>query len=117
LSFGFGWEKSNETDQKVIQTGELHELNDTIMDMANGEQRNMQVIKVPLKNDDGEVIQVLSVTNDITDAKTAEKLLEKQKDYLRTIIDLNPNLIFAKNKNREFTLVNKALADRIYTGE
>ena len=40
-----------------------------------------------------------------------EKALQEQKDYLRTIIDFNPNLIFAKNKNHEFILVNKALAD------
>lgn len=37
--------------------------------------------------------------------------LEKQRSYLRKIIDLNPNFIFAKNRKGEFTLVNEALAN------
>jgi PAS domain S-box-containing protein len=36
--------------------------------------------------------------------------LEQQRRYLRKIIDLNPNFIFAKNRKGEFTLVNDALA-------
>ena len=36
--------------------------------------------------------------------------LEEQRKYLRKIIDLNPNFIFAKNRKGEFTLVNEALA-------
>jgi len=36
--------------------------------------------------------------------------LEEQRGYLRKIIDLNPNFIFAKNRKGEFTLVNEALA-------
>jgi PAS domain S-box-containing protein len=36
--------------------------------------------------------------------------LESQKKYLRKIIDLNPNFIFAKNRKGEFTLVNEAVA-------
>lgn len=36
--------------------------------------------------------------------------LEQQRSYLRKIIDLNPNFIFAKNRAGEFTLVNEALA-------
>jgi PAS domain S-box-containing protein len=35
---------------------------------------------------------------------------EEQRRYLRQVIDLNPNFIFAKNRKGEFTLVNEALA-------
>ena len=38
------------------------------------------------------------------------KLLESQKKYLRKIIDLNPNFIFAKNRKGEFILANEAVA-------
>jgi PAS domain S-box-containing protein len=36
--------------------------------------------------------------------------LEGQRRYLRKIIDLNPNFIFAKNRKGEFTMVNEAVA-------
>jgi len=44
----------------------------------------------------------------ITDEYIAK--LEEQRRYLRKVIDLNPNFIFAKNRKGEFTLVNEALA-------
>ncbi|MBI3834108.1 MAG: PAS domain S-box protein [Planctomycetes bacterium] len=34
-----------------------------------------------------------------------------QADFLRQILDINPNLIFAKDREGRFTLVNQALAD------
>lgn len=36
--------------------------------------------------------------------------LDSQRKYLRKVIDLNPNLIFAKNRRGEFTLANNAVA-------
>ena len=44
----------------------------------------------------------------VTDEYIAK--LEEQKRYLRKIIDLNPNFIFAKNRKGEFTLANEAVA-------
>ena len=39
------------------------------------------------------------------------KSLRKQKRFLRQVIDLNPNFIFAKDREGKFTLVNQAVAD------
>jgi PAS domain S-box-containing protein len=41
----------------------------------------------------------------------AEIELERQRAFLRQVIDLNPNLIFAKDRHGRFTLVNKAMAE------
>ncbi|MEK6674056.1 MAG: ATP-binding protein [Planctomycetota bacterium] len=37
--------------------------------------------------------------------------LRQQREFLRQILDINPHLIFAKDRAGRFTLVNKALAD------
>ena len=42
--------------------------------------------------------------------KDAEHAIEKQKDFLRLLIDMNPNLIFVKDMNGTFLLVNEAFA-------
>jgi|GEM_PF-1395606 len=42
--------------------------------------------------------------------KGAEKAIEQQKDFLRLLIDMNPNLIFVKDTNGKFVLVNEAFA-------
>jgi PAS domain S-box-containing protein len=48
---------------------------------------------------------------DITERKRAEKELQKSYSFLRQVIDLDPNFIFAKDREGRFTLANKAVAD------
>ena len=48
---------------------------------------------------------------DITRRKTAADAMEKQRAFLRQVIDTNPNFIFAKDREGRFTLVNQAVAD------
>jgi PAS domain S-box-containing protein len=46
-----------------------------------------------------------------TERRRAEELLEKQRAFLRQVIDANPNFIFAKDRDGRFTLVNRAFAE------
>jgi PAS domain S-box-containing protein len=43
--------------------------------------------------------------------RRAEEALEKEKSFLRQVIDTDPNFIFAKDREGHFTLANKAVAD------
>jgi PAS domain S-box-containing protein len=45
------------------------------------------------------------------DRKRVEGDQRRQQDFLRQVIDLNPNLIFVKDWDGRFTLVNRALAE------
>lgn len=51
------------------------------------------------------------VLRDITERKRIETALEEQRLFLRQVIDLNPNFIFAKDRQGRFTLVNQAIAE------
>ena len=42
--------------------------------------------------------------------KGAEIAIEQQKDFLRMLIDMNPNMIFVKDKDGKLVLVNEAFA-------
>src|SRR5215210_2052075 len=48
---------------------------------------------------------------DITERKRAEEELREQQQFLRQVIDTDPSLIFVKDWDGRFTLVNKAMAD------
>jgi PAS domain S-box-containing protein len=48
---------------------------------------------------------------DITQRKMAEDQVEEQRAFLRQVIDVDPNFIFAKDRAGRFTLVNQAVAD------
>lgn len=48
---------------------------------------------------------------EVDERKRAEDELSKQRSFLRQVIDLNPNFIFAKDRDGRFTLVNQAVAE------
>jgi PAS domain S-box-containing protein len=52
-----------------------------------------------------------NLQSEVSERKAAETELAKQQGFLRQVLDLNPNFIFAKDRVGRFTLVNYALAD------
>ncbi|MFN8392611.1 MAG: PAS domain S-box protein [Bdellovibrionota bacterium] len=52
-----------------------------------------------------------SLERELVLRQNAERSLSEQQRFLHQVIDLNPNLIFAKNRKGEFTLVNTAVAE------
>lgn len=65
----------------------------------------------PLKDADGNITHFVSNGRDITERINAQKKIEEQRKFLRQVLDINPNIIFAKNRKGRYTLVNKAAAD------
>jgi len=51
------------------------------------------------------------LANDITARRRAEQELARQRLFLSQVIDLNPNFIFAKDREERFTLANQSLAE------
>ncbi len=48
---------------------------------------------------------------EVAERKLAEVQLAEQRSFLRQVIDLNPNFVFAKDSDGRFMLVNQAIAD------
>jgi PAS domain S-box-containing protein len=48
---------------------------------------------------------------DNAERREVEKALERQRAFLRQVVDVNPNLIFARDREGRFTLANQAVAD------
>ncbi len=66
---------------------------------------------VPRFEPDGTFLGYIGTCIDITERKHAEETLEKERAFLRQVIDIDPTFIFAKDREGRFTLVNQALAD------
>jgi PAS domain S-box-containing protein len=76
----------------------------------DGEYRWIRDVGVPRYDKDGIFSGYVGSCVDMTDRKRAEDALEEQRAFLRQVIDINPNLIFAKDREGRFTLVNQAVA-------
>ncbi len=59
---------------------------------------------------EGKPLLMLGTHQDITARKQAEAAMQQQRDFLQMVIDINPHLIFAKDRAGRFTLINKAYA-------
>ena len=67
------------------------------------------IVKVIVRN--GKVVESVGVMIDVTERKQAEEALERQRSFLRQVIDTNPSFVFAKDRDGRFTLVNDAIAE------
>jgi PAS domain S-box-containing protein len=55
--------------------------------------------------------QLRGLMLDISARKQAEDAVKSERQFLRQVIDIDPNFIFVKDREGRFTLANKAVAD------
>ena len=97
-------------DLEVVRTLTPKFIPEEPVSSSTGVTHWYQTIKVPLIFEDGSV-QMLGIATDITERKRTQDRLQAQHEFLRQVIDLNTSLIFAKDEEGNFLLVNKTLAD------
>jgi PAS domain S-box-containing protein len=113
---------------EFVRTGECRAIPYQFV-KKNGEIIDIELSAIAERNPDGTFLHSLAVLIDVTDRNRAEEALrrardemerqverrtaelEQQRAFLRQVLDINPNLIFAKDRQGRFTLVNQAVAD------
>lgn len=103
------WRTSREFELAVMAQNERKVLEDYPAFTKSGELRWLRIIKVPLRNHEGQVTGILGINHDITALKSAQNSLEQERNLLRTVIDTIPDQIYAKDRDHRMVLVNKAL--------
>ncbi len=78
---------------------------------ADGSELELEIRadSVPAMNGSG--AQILVTMIDITERERSQRALAQERAFLRQVIDIDPNLIFAKDRQGRFTLANQAVAD------
>ena len=89
--------------QRVRTTNEMVNVEYVFV---NGETHYYEARLLPLQN-----TKIMAVIRNISANKHAETELAEQRAFLRQIIDLVPDFIFAKDREGRFTLVNQVVAE------
>lgn len=74
-----------------------------------GRRRFMETHAVPLRNNEQNIIAMLSLTHDVTQRKLAEQEIRQTKLYLESILENSLDLIFTVKKDGTFGYVNARL--------
>lgn len=96
-------------NQRVFDTGQSVEVEERLL--IHGVPGIYLTTLFPIFDPQWSIAAVGGITTDINERKRAEAALEQQRLFLRQILDINPNLIFARDQQGRFTLVNQTLAD------
>ncbi len=94
-------------EQLVLQTGRVLTREEPTRSPA-GTPRWLSTTKTPIRGRDGRIIGLAGISRDITQRKTAEENLERERNLFRTLIDTIPDYIFVKDAEHRFVVNNRA---------
>jgi PAS domain S-box-containing protein len=101
-------------DQVVLQSGHSLLNQEEPITAADGNQGWILTSKVPLQDDQGNVIGLVGIGRDITERKQMEEALRQERNLLRTLIDTLPDYIFVKDRQGRFVLSNLTHAQTVF---
>jgi PAS domain S-box-containing protein len=96
-----------ETDKRSRGETSMYKINIKRLD---GEARHLQVTATPRYDSRGEFAGALGTFQDITDQTQLAQSLEEERELLLTLINSLPDLVFIKDRQSRFILVNRSLA-------
>lgn len=97
-------------DEAVFETLQTRTSEEAFFHPVTGKMHLFQFTRTPFVSK-GSELSILCVGVDITGRLNTENELVTQREYLRQVLDTNPSLIFVKEPEGQYLMVNKAFAD------
>ena len=98
------------SDLQAIETGNSCDIEYRVI-LPDGKIRWIESKGQPYYDEAGKPLRLTGVNLDITERKNAQLALNAQHNFLQTVIDTNPNLIFVKDLKGRFVMANQAFAN------
>ncbi len=93
---------------KVISTGETVYLsNHTTLISRQGAEYQIADSAAPIRDDEGKILGMVLVFNDITEQYRLRETAAKSRRNLQAIMDYSPTMIYLKDKNGQFIFLNQ----------
>lgn len=95
-----------EDEQEIIRTGQSKIAYLERETWPDGSCTWASTTKLPLRDDEGNIIGTFGLTRDVTHIKHIEQKLEEERTMLRTLIDCLPEYIYFKDRAGHYIAVN-----------
>ncbi len=96
-------------EQSIIKSGKILTKIEKETEV-NAPDTWASTIKLPLRNDNGEIIGTYGISRDITESKEAEIALAKEQSLVHLLMDNLPDHIYFKDRASRFIRINGAMA-------
>ncbi|MBP7175569.1 MAG: PAS domain S-box protein [Thermoclostridium sp.] len=93
-------------DMEILRAGESQAFEETI-DLANGVHVDVETIKTPFKDENGEIAGLIGVARNITTRKDFERRLREDHEYARLLLETLPSAVLSSDNNRRITSFNR----------
>ncbi len=100
-----------EMEKKIMETGEAIIGKVEQETYKNGEVAYVETSKMPLRDENGEIIGTFGLSRDITTSKLAEKEVRDRNSLLNSVIENTPDSLFTIDRNYKLVLANSKVSD------
>jgi len=100
-----------EDEQRIVATGQPMINKEEREDWPDGRVTWATSTKVPLFDGSGKIVGIMGISRDITERKQTEEALARERNLLRTILDVLPDYIYLKDEQSRFIVCNNRRAD------
>ena len=100
-------EKYRAADRRVIDSGEALVTVDEVIE--KGERRFQEIRRTPVCNENGDIVGVQAIFWDVTEQEIAKRAVEQERSTLRTLMENLPDLIYVKDRQGNYVVVNEAV--------
>lgn len=99
-------EKFTADDRRVMASGQMF---DTIEEnlTANGVMHDVQVLKIPVRDQSGEVSGVQCIFWDVTASRRAQGEIQRRDELLQAMMDNTPAVIYLKDLEGRYLYINR----------
>jgi PAS domain S-box-containing protein len=101
-------EEAHTDEQQIMQTGQAMVGIEEHSPLADGTERWVSTSKMPLRDQQGNIVGTFGISREITERKQAEQSLAKERSMLRTLVDSLPDLVFIKDVKGRYVFNNAA---------
>ncbi len=101
--------EKNQKENKQVMASKQRLQKKVWFPMHNGEERFLDIIKMPFITPNGEVLGVISAAHDVTELKQTQEALQRERSFLNHLIDTIPSIIFYQDTESHYQLLNKTM--------
>ena len=101
-------EEAYADEQQIIQTGQPLVGIEENSTLADGTERWVSTSKMPLRDQQGNVVGTFGISREITERRQAEQALAKDRNVLRTLVDNLPDIVFTTDAKGRYMFNNAA---------